>query len=212
MFTCDEEIGADVTDLFNYLTGYSSKQDYRKLLVAPINLRSRMESLIEREIDHAKKGKKAHIIIKVNSLVDKPMIKCLYKASQNGVKIDLIVRGMCCLRPGFDEISENIRVVSIVGRFLEHSRIYYFLNDGAEEIYLGSADLMPRNIDWRVEVLFPIREPHLIQQIRDNILAIYLKDNMKARLMQSNGTYQRAKPESGQPLLYSQLHFLKQRQ
>jgi polyphosphate kinase len=212
MFTCDEEIGADVTDLFNYLTGYSSKQDYRKLLVAPINLRSRMESLIEREIDHAKKGKKAYIIIKVNSLVDKPMIKYLYKASQSGVKVDLIVRGMCCLRPGVEEISENIRVVSIVGRFLEHSRIYYFLNDGAEEIYLGSADLMPRNIDWRVEVLFPIREPHLIQQIRDNILAIYLKDNLKARLMQSDGTYQRAKPESGQPLLYSQLHFLKQRQ
>ncbi len=212
MFTCDEEIGADVTDLFNYLTGYSSKQDYRKLLVAPINLRSRMESLIEREIDHARKGKKAHIIIKVNSLVDKPMIKCLYKASQSGVRVDLIVRGMCCLRPGFEVISENIRVVSIVGRFLEHSRIYYFHNDGAEEIYLGSADLMPRNIDWRVEVLFPIREPHLVQQIRDNILAIYLKDNLKARLMQSNGTYQRAKPESGQPLLYSQLHFLKQRQ
>jgi len=211
MFTCDEEIGADVTDLFNYLTGYSSKQDYRKLLVAPINLRSRMESLIEREIDHAKKGKKAHIMIKVNSLVDKPMIKCLYKASQSGVKVDLIVRGMCCLRPGVEEISENIRVVSIVGRFLEHSRIYYFLNDGADEIYLGSADLMPRNIDWRVEVLFPIREPHLIQQIRDNILAIYLKDNLKARLMQSDGSYQRAKLESGQPILYSQLHFLKQR-
>jgi polyphosphate kinase len=212
MFTCDEEIGADVTDLFNYLTGYSSKQDYRKLLVAPINLRSRMESLIEREIDHVKKGKKAHIIIKVNSLVDKPMIKCLYKASQSGVKVDLIVRGMCCLKPGFEEISENIRVVSVVGRFLEHSRIYYFFNDGAEEIYLGSADLMPRNIDWRVEVLFPIGDPHLIQQIRDNILAIYLKDNIKARLMQPDGTYQRAKPESGQPLLSSQLHFLKQRQ
>jgi polyphosphate kinase len=210
MFTCDEEIGADVTDLFNYLTGYSSKQDYRKLIVAPINLRSRMEALIEREIDHAKKGKKAHIIIKINSLVDKPMIKCLYRASQSGVKVDLIVRGMCCLRPGFEEISENIRVISIVGRFLEHSRIYYFLNEGAEEIYLGSADLMPRNIDWRVEVLFPIREPHLIQQIRDDILAIYLKDNLKARLMQSDGTYLRAKPDTGQPLLNSQLHFLKQ--
>lgn len=212
MFTCDEEIGADVTDLFNYLTGYSSKQDYRKLLVAPINLRTRMESLIEREIDHVKKGKKAHIMIKVNSLVDKPMIKCLYKASQSGVKVDLIVRGMCCLRPGVEGISENIRVVSVVGRFLEHSRIYYFLNDGSEEIYLGSADLMPRNIDWRVEVLFPIREPHLIQQIRDDILAIYLKDNLKARLMRSDGTYQRAKPEFGQPFLNSQLHFLKQRQ
>jgi polyphosphate kinase len=212
VFTCDEEIGADVTDLFNYLTGYSSKQDYRKLLVAPINLRSRMEALIEREIKLAQKGKKAHIIIKVNSLVDKPMIKNLYRASQSGVKVDLLVRGICCLRPGIEGISENIHVISIVGRFLEHSRIYYFLNDGAEEIYLGSADLMPRNIDWRVEVLFPIREPHLIQQIRDNILSIYLKDNLKARLMQPDGTYQRAKPETGQFSLNSQLHFLKQRQ
>ena len=212
MFTCDEEIGADVTDLFNYLTGYSSKQDYRKLLVAPINLRSRMEALIKREIDHAKKGKKAHIIIKINSLVDKPMIKWLYKASLSGVKVDLLVRGMCCLRPGLEEISENIRVISIVGRFLEHSRIYYFLNDGKEEIFLGSADLMPRNIDWRVEVLFPIREPHLIQQIRDNILAIYMKDNVKARLMQPDGSYTRVKPDSGQPLINSQQYFQKQRQ
>jgi polyphosphate kinase len=212
MFTCDEEIGADVTDLFNYLTGYSSKQDYRKLLVAPINLRSRMEALIQREINHAKKGKKAHIIIKINSLVDKPMIKWLYKASMSGVKVDLIVRGMCCLRPGLEEVSENIRVISIVGRFLEHSRIYYFLNDSKEEIYLGSADLMPRNIDWRVEVLFPIREPHLIQQIRDNILATYMKDNVKARLMQSDGSYIRVKPDNAQPLINSQQFFLKQRQ
>ena len=211
MFTCDDEIGADVTDLFNYLTGYSSKQDYRKLLVAPINLRSRMETLIEREIELAKQGGKGHLIFKVNSLVDKPMIKLLYKASQAGVKVDLLVRGMCCLRPGQEGISENIRVISIVGRFLEHSRIFYFHNDGKEEIYLGSADLMPRNIDWRVEVLFPIRESHLIQRIRDNILSIYLQDNVKARIMKPDGTYQRAKPESGQALLYSQMHFLKQR-
>jgi polyphosphate kinase len=139
------------------------------------------------------------------------MIKLLYKASQAGVKVDLLVRGMCCLRPGQEGISENIRVISIVGRFLEHSRIFYFHNDGKEEIYLGSADLMPRNIDWRVEVLFPIRESHLIQRIRDNILSIYLQDNVKARIMKPDGTYQRAKPESGQALLYSQMHFLKQR-
>jgi len=212
MFTCDEEIGADVTDLFNYLTGYSSKQDYRKLLVAPINLRSRMQALIEREIANAKKGKKGRLIFKVNSLVDKPMIKLLYKASQVGVKVDLLVRGMSCLRPGIEGISENIRVVSIVGRFLEHSRIYYFYNDGKEEIYLGSADLMPRNIDWRVEVLFPIREPYLIQRIRDEILSIYLQDNLKSRIMKADGTYQRAKPESGQTPLSSQMHFLKIRQ
>lgn len=212
MFTCDEEIGADVTDLFNYLTGYSSKQDYHKLLVAPINLRSRMEALIEREIEHTKKGKKGHLIFKVNSLVDKPMIKLLYKASQCGVKVDLIVRGMCCLRPGIEGISDNIRVISVVGRFLEHSRIYYFSNDGKEEIYLGSADLMTRNIDWRVEVLFPIREPILIQRIHDNILSIYLQDNIKARIMKPDGTYQRAEPEPEQALLNSQLHFLKLRQ
>jgi polyphosphate kinase len=171
-----------------------------------------MEALIQRDINHEKKGKKAHIIIKINSLVDKPMIKWLYKASMSGVKVDLIVRGMCCLRPGLEEVSENIRVISIVGRFLEHSRIYYFLNDSKEEIYLGSADLMPRNIDWRVEVLFPIREPHLIQQIRDNILATYMKDNVKARLMQSDGSYIRVKPDNAQPLINSQQFFLKQRQ
>lgn len=208
MFTCDEEIGADVTDLFNYLTGYSSKQDYRKLLVAPINLRSRMQELIEREISNVKKGKKGHLIFKINSLVDKPMIKLLYKASIAGVKIDLLVRGMSCLRPGIEGISENIRVISIVGRFLEHSRIYYFYNDGKEEIYLGSADLMPRNIDWRVEVLFPVLQPQLIQKIHNDILSIYLQDNLKARIMKPDGSYQRIKPDSGQVPLSSQMHFL----
>ena len=211
MFTCDEEIGADVTDLFNYLTGYSSKQDYRKLLVAPINLRTRMEGLIDREIKHAVKGSKGHLIFKVNSLVDKSIIKMLYKASQAGVKIDLLVRGMCCLKPGVEGISENIRVTSIVGRFLEHSRIFYFLNGGKEEIYLGSADLMPRNIDWRVEVLFPVRDEHIINNIYQNILSIYLKDNVKARKMKSDGTYQRSKPEAGQAPLNSQFTFLDQR-
>lgn len=211
MFTCDEEIGADVTDLFNYLTGYSSKQDYRKLLVAPINLRTRMEALIEREIKHAAKGSKAHLIFKINSLVDKSMIKLLYKASQAGVKIDLLVRGMCCLKPGIEGVSENIQVTSIVGRFLEHSRIFYFFNGGKEEIYLGSADLMPRNIDWRVEVLFPVRESQIIQHIYHNILSVYLKDNLKARRMKSDGTYQRIKPEAGQVALNCQAYFLEQR-
>jgi polyphosphate kinase len=211
MFTCDEEIGADVTDLFNFLTGYSSKQDYRKLLVAPINLRTRMEALIERETKIAAKGNKAHLIFKVNSLVDKSMIKMLYKASQAGVKIDLLVRGMCCLKPGIEGVSENIKVISIVGRFLEHSRIFYFLNGGKEEIFLGSADLMPRNIDWRVEVLFPVCEERIIQQIYQNILSIYLKDNVKARRMKNDGTYQRLKPDAGQPALNSQAYFLDQR-
>jgi polyphosphate kinase len=211
MFTCDEDIGADVTDLFNYLTGYSSKQDYRKLLVAPINLRERMQELIRREIDIARQGGKGHLIFKTNSLVDKPMIKELYKASQAGVKVDLIVRGMCCLRPGIEGISENIRVVSIVGRFLEHSRIFYFHNGGKEEIYCGSADLMPRNIDWRVEVLFPIQEQQLVQTIRDEILRVYLQDNVKARIMESGGDYRRIKPEPDQQIVNSQLSFLQKR-
>ena len=163
MFTCDEEMGADATDLFNYLTGYSSKKEYQKLLVAPINLRSRMEALIKREIEVQEKGGQGHLIFKVNSMVDKKMIQLLYKASQAGVKIDLFVRGICCLRPGIPGISENIQVTSIVGRFLEHSRIYYFRNGGNEEIYLGSADLMPRNIDRRVEVLFPVQDKLMIK-------------------------------------------------
>jgi len=155
MFTCDEEIGADATDLFNYLTGYSNKRDYRKLLVAPINLRERLEELIQREIDHQKQGEAGHLIFKINALVDKPIIQALYRASQAGVKVDILARGICCLRPGIKGVSDNIQVTSIVGRFLEHSRIFYFRNAGQEEVYLGSADLMPRNINRRVEVTFP---------------------------------------------------------
>jgi len=146
MFTCDNDIGADATDLFNFLTGYSTQKDFRKLLVAPNSLRQRFEKMIDREIEHQLAGKPAHMILKTNALVDKPLIKKLYKASQAGVKIDLIVRGICSLRPGVEGLSENIRVISVVGQFLEHSRIYYFHNAGTEEIYLGSADLMPRTI------------------------------------------------------------------
>lgn len=195
MFTCDEDMGADATDLFNYLTGYSSKKEYMKLLVAPINLRSRMEALITREIDIQKNGGHGHLIFKINSMVDKKMIQLLYMASQAGVKVDLFVRGICCLRPGMPEISENIQVTSIVGRFLEHSRIYYFKNGGNEEIYLGSADLMPRNIDRRVEVLFPVQDKQMILHIRDDILNNYVKDNTKARNMLPDGSYSRLKPQ-----------------
>lgn len=204
LFTCDNDIGIDATDLFNYLTGYSAKTDYRKLLVAPINLRSRIKGLIEHEIEFAEKGEKAHIIIKVNHLVDKAMIKLLYRASQAGVKIDLLIRGTCCLRPGLEGISENIQVTSIVGRFLEHSRIYYFLNGGQEKIFLGSADMMPRNIDRRVEVLFPVEEQRLIHQVRDEVLGIYLRDTVKSRRMNSDGSYARVVPESPDSLLNSQ--------
>jgi polyphosphate kinase len=209
MFTCDEDIGADATDLFNYLTGYSSKSEYRKLLVAPINLRERIEALMDREIEHQKDGKKGYMILKTNALVDKPIMKKLYQASQAGVQVDLLVRGICCLRPGIPELSENIRVISIVGRFLEHSRIYYFYNAGDEEIYAGSADLMPRNLNQRVEVLFPVQDPNLIRHLRDTVLSTYLSDNAKARIMLPDGTYKRNQGDKKKSPIYSQEVFLK---
>ena len=200
MFTCDEAIGSDATSMFNYLTGYSAVNDYKKLLVAPINLRERMQGLISREIDHQLQGNPGHLIFKVNSLVDKEIIKLLYKASQVGVKVDLLVRGICCLRPGLAGISENIRVVSIVGRFLEHSRCYYFRNGGNDEIYLGSADLMPRNIDRRVEVLFPVQDAEIIHYLRDVMITAYQRDNVKARHLLADGVYTRYSPnDQGEP-------------
>jgi polyphosphate kinase len=189
IFTCDEAVADDVSDLFNYLTGYSYKADYQKLLVAPVNLRQRMEALIEREIRHAKGGAKGHLIFKMNSLSDSKIIRLLYKASRAGLKIQLLVRGICCLRPGLKGVSDNIEVVSIVGRFLEHSRVYYFRNGGAEEVYIGSADLMSRNIDNRVEVLVPVKQPEIIRTILDRVLPVYLADNVKARQMTSSGSY-----------------------
>jgi len=191
LLTTDESIGSDVSDLFNYLTGYSAKVDYRKLLVAPINLRDRIEALIRREIENQKNGKTGHIILKANALVDERVIQLLYEASQAGVQVDLIVRGICCLRPGIMGVSENIRVVSIVGRFLEHSRIFFFRNNGNEEIYIGSADTMPRNLDRRVEVLFPIEDPGLNRYIREHLLDCYLTDTVRARHMNADGSYVR---------------------
>jgi polyphosphate kinase len=195
LFTADPEIAADVSDLLNYLTGYSHKTDYRRLLVAPVNLRERLEEFIEREIAHAKEGRPARLIFKMNALVDPRMIRALYRASQAGVKVQLLVRGICCLRPGLPGVSENIEVTSVVGRFLEHSRVYYFLNNGEEQIWIGSADLMPRNIDHRVEVLAPIRDPRMIRHIHDDVLAVYLADNVKARRMLASGAYQRKRAE-----------------
>ena len=191
MMTCDRAIGADCTDLFNYLTGYSAKKAYRKLLVAPVNLRTGFEALIEREIEHRRNGRGGHMILKMNALLDRRMIQLLYRASQAGVKVDLLVRGICCLRPGLPGVSDNIRVTSIVGRFLEHSRIFYFRNGGQEEVYLGSADLMPRNLNRRVEVDFPVQDPNLVHMIRDEVLSTYLKDQAKARHMQPDGKYMR---------------------
>jgi polyphosphate kinase len=209
MFTADPDICADATDLFNYLTGYSAKTEYRKLLVAPVNLRQKFEALIDREIEHHKKGKPAHMVFKCNALVDKGIIQKLYQASQAGVKVDLIVRSICCLRPGIQGLSENIRVVSILGRFLEHSRIYYFENAGQPQVYLGSADLMPRNIDRRVEILFPVEDPRNVRYIRQQVLDTYLRDNTSARLMQPDGTYKRVLPEKDAPGVNAQEVFLR---
>jgi polyphosphate kinase len=212
MFTCDEEVGADATDLFNYLTGYSAKRDFRKLLVAPINLREGMEALIEREIEQQKKKGNGYLLFKMNALVDPPMIQLLYKASMAGVKVDLIVRGICCLRPGVKGLSENIRVISILGRFLEHSRIYYFYNGGNEQVYLGSADLMPRNINRRVEVLFPVQDMPLIRYLRDEVLQTALNDNVKARIMQPDGSYIHLHPKEGETSLSLQTWLLNRHQ
>ena len=193
LFTCDEAIASDVTDLFNHLTGYSTKHDFRKLLVAPFNLRSGLENLVRREIEHAQSGHKAHLIFKVNAIVDPHFIELLYEASRAGVKVDLLVRSMCGLKPGIKGVSENIKVVSIVGRYLEHSRVYYFHNNGHEEIYMGSADLMTRNLDHRVEVIFPLENAEHVRYVRDKMLDTYLKDNTRARVMQEDGTYVRLK-------------------
>ncbi|HMW91245.1 MAG TPA: polyphosphate kinase 1 [Candidatus Obscuribacter sp.] len=199
LLTCDESVGADVTDLFNYLTGYSAKRDYKRLLVAPINMRERFEFLIRREIEQAKNGEKGRIIFKMNALVDERIIQLLYEASQAGVKVDLMVRGICCLRPGIPGVSENIRVVSVVGRFLEHSRIYYFRNGGQEEIFCGSADMMPRNLNRRVEVIFPVQDERLARFLRDAVLKTYLVDTAKAREMRPDGTYARISAHEGEP-------------
>ncbi len=199
MLTSDREIGADATDLFNYLTGYSAKKEYRKLLVAPVNLRERITALIRREIEVQRNGGEGCMILKMNSLVDPLIIKELFRASQAGVKINLILRGICCLRPGIPGVSENIRVISVVGRFLEHSRVYYFRNGGNEQVYLGSADLMPRNIDRRVEVLFPVEDPRIIRYLRDDVLETYLISNVKTRQLKTDGDYEMLTPQHGQP-------------
>jgi len=211
LFTCNDAVGADATDLFNFLTGYSAKADYQKLLVAPINLRQQFEALIEREIKHARAGLPARLIFKTNALGDPRIIRLLYQASQAGVQCDLIVRGICCLRPGMPGISDRIRVFSIVGRFLEHSRIFYFHNNGNEEIYLGSSDIMPRNINRRVEILFPIERPSLKRYLRDVVLDAYLADSVKSRQMLPDGAYVRAPKPDGEQPVNSQLLLLKSR-
>jgi polyphosphate kinase len=208
LLTSNEELGADATDLFNFLTGYSQQLDYRKLLVAPVNLREKILQMIRREAENAKQGKTAGIIIKINSLTDIETIHELYKAALAGVKIDLNIRGICMLRPGLPNISENIRVVSIVGRFLEHSRIFYFANGGDEEIYIGSADLMQRNLNRRVEVITPIKDKEFIKNLKEEILGGYLQDNVNAQILQADGTYQKINPLSEGDSFNSQMYFV----
>jgi polyphosphate kinase len=207
LLTSNPEMTFAVHNVFNFLTAYSEQPNYNPLLVAPMDLAERVANLIAREADHARAGKPAHIIAKVNSLLDKNVVQELYRAAQAGVQVDLIVRGICSLNPGIRGISDRIRVRSIVGRFLEHSRICYFQNGGDEEIYLGSADWMPRNLHERVEVVFPVRDPLLRDRVKNEILAAYLADNVKARLLHRGGDYVRdvakikASPFSAQEFL-----------
>jgi polyphosphate kinase len=197
LFTADPDIVSDVSEVFNYLTGYSNQKEFRTLLVAPLQLRARLTELIMREAEHARAGRPAHVVVKVNAVTDDQMIRVLYRASQAGVSIDLMARGICSLRPGIPGISDNIRVRSIVGRFLEHSRIYWFQNGGQEEMYIGSADLMERNLDRRVETLTLVRDPDLLAHLRDVVLASYLRDTDRAMVLDSTGRYSRPDATSG---------------
>lgn len=194
LFTRDPEICQDVGELFNYLTGVSRQIRYRKLLVAPLNLREEIIARIDREKRHAQEGKRAHIVFKLNSLVDPEVIDALYSASRAGVPIDLVVRGICCLRPGVRRQSDTVRVVSIVGRFLEHNRAYYFENDGSPELFIGSADMMRRNLDRRIEVLVPVQDPAIVAHVREVILESSLRDNLQAWNLTSSGSYVRSTP------------------
>lgn len=207
LLTANAEIGDDATDLFNFMTGFSRPREYTHLMVAPVNLRRRMLTLIEREIDHAKAGRPARIAAKVNRLTDLEIIDALYRASQSGVDIDLIVRGSCMLRPGVPGLSETIHVRSIVGQFLEHSRIFYFANGGDDDVYIGSADWMTRNLDRRVEVVTPILDMNLKRHLKDVVLGTYLKDNVKARILNADGAYERVPKTPEEKPFNSQLHF-----
>ncbi|MGB7068897.1 MAG: polyphosphate kinase 1 [Pyrinomonadaceae bacterium] len=207
LLTIDEQIGSDATELFNFLTVYSEPTALNKLLVAPINLRERMLQLIETEATNAKQSKPARIIAKINRLADPEIVEALYTASIAGVEIDLIIRGICTLRPGVPGLSDNIRVRSIVGRLLEHSRVYYFENGDEPVIFIGSSDWMPRNLDRRVEVLTPVEDAYLRHYLRDEYLSAYLRDNVKARELQPDGTYRRVLAGEGQVSFDSQSEF-----
>ena len=198
LFTSRDDIGSDVLELFNVLTGFSLQNNYRKLLVAPSNLRDKIIERIQREIVKHRETGNGRLIFKMNSLVDRETIRALYGASQAGVEIDLIIRGICCLRPGVTGWSENIRVTSVVGRFLEHSRVFYFHNGGDEELYLGSADLMERNLDRRVEAVFPVEDDAIRRHIRDDLLPAYLRDTVNARVLNEDGSWTLRRPKKNE--------------
>jgi len=208
LLTCRADFGEDATNLFNLLTGISQFQGMNKLLIAPFDLQTRLLGLVDREAVNARKGLPARIIARMNSLVEPQLIEALYRASQAGVKIDLIVRGICCLRPGVTGVSENITVRSIVDRFLEHSRIYYFENACQPEVFIGSADWMPRNLFRRIEAVFPVEDGNLRERVIREILAVTLADNAKARFLQADGVYRRAAPENGDVPRRSQAEFI----
>ena len=204
-FTCNPDYGEDATALFNYLTGYCELPQWRKLIVAPSRLQSFM---VEKIAQEAALGANGRIIVKINGVLEPVVVQACYRASQAGVKIDMICRGICSLRPGVPGVSDNIRVISIVDRFLEHSRIFYFGNNGDPQVYIGSADWMDRNLSRRVEVVFPIELPDLKKRVIDEILAVSLADNVKARELLSDGSYRRIVPAVDQPRIRSQERFL----
>jgi polyphosphate kinase len=208
LFTCRPEFGEDATNLFNLLTGICQFQGLHQLIVAPFELHARLLQLIAREAANARRGLPAHIIAKFNSLVEPELIQALYAASQAGVKIDLVIRGICCLRPGVRGLSDNITVRSIVDRFLEHSRIYYFENACQPEVFVGSADWMPRNLFRRIEVVFPIKDGILIDRVIREILGVTLADNAKARVLGADGNYRRVKMMAGDKSRRSQMEFI----
>ena len=205
LLTCDAKIGEDATAVFNMLSGYSEPDSWNKLVIAPIWMRDRFLHMIRMEEEHARKGQKARIIAKMNSLCDREIIASLYSAAAAGVKIDLIIRGICCLKTGIPGISENITVRSIVGNFLEHARIFYFYSNGNEEVYMGSADWMPRNLDKRVEIVFPVEDPRLKQEVM-HILDIQLEDNVKAHILRPDGIYEKI-DKRGKTLVNAQEYF-----
>jgi polyphosphate kinase len=207
LFTAKPEFGEDTSELFNLLTGYSQGRRWRKFLVAPFAFREQIVELIDREGRNAGMGRPSRIIVKMNALVEPTVIDALYRAARSGVRIDLVIRGTCCLRPGIPGLSENIRVISIVDRFLEHSRIFYFENAGEPEVFLGSADWMPRNFFRRIEVMFPVEDAQLKSRLTQELLQVVLNDNVKARQLQADGTYTRVKPGEGQEEIRSQAVF-----